>query len=191
MITWFFILNIILNLLIHSTPTFQTFTVSTGSSSFTLADISCRILQGSVFGLFPFCFYMLPLGNVIQTHNISCHCYTDGRQIPPASPPSTPQIFLLFSFIFMFVCVHLSLWSTLEANRFCTKVLHKQNKPQTWNSKQQKQDFKTLRLITHLGLRTAYLFLFQSSKPFGTYLWEQLTKYEVNYQVTIWEFDMI
>lgn len=101
--------------LIHSTSTFQTFTVSTGSSSSTLVDISCGIPQGPSFGLFPFCLSMLPLGSIIRTHNISCHCAdADGTQIPPLQLPKSFDCFYVFLCLFVYTCLWEAFWCKIS-----------------------------------------------------------------------------
>uniref|UniRef100_A0A8C7WUK6 Reverse transcriptase domain-containing protein n=1 Tax=Oryzias sinensis TaxID=183150 RepID=A0A8C7WUK6_9TELE len=63
-------------------------------------EINCGVPQGSILGPLLFKIYMLPLGNVIRSHNISFHSYADDTQLYIAmSPDDTRPLEALFNCI--------------------------------------------------------------------------------------------
>ncbi len=57
------------------------FSVKVGNSFSSHAPIHYGVPQGSILGPLLFALYMLPLGHIIQRHNLSCHFYADVTQL--------------------------------------------------------------------------------------------------------------
>uniref|UniRef100_A0A3P9M6K8 Reverse transcriptase domain-containing protein n=1 Tax=Oryzias latipes TaxID=8090 RepID=A0A3P9M6K8_ORYLA len=85
-------------------------------------EINCGVPQGSILGPLLFNIYMLPLGNVIRSHNISFHSYADDTQLYIAmSPDDTRPIEALFNCI-----LDVKLWMAnnfLQLNQEKTEIL--------------------------------------------------------------------
>ncbi len=96
----------------------RTFSVNTGSFNSPPAPIHC----GSILGPLLFSLYMLPLGSILQKHNINYHCYADDIQLYLPIKPGN-----YFSLDHIFLCLnYVKTWmtkNTLQLNENKTEVL--------------------------------------------------------------------
>ena len=84
----------------YSTNRIQTVTVNKGSSS--LVTISCRVPQGSVLGPVLFILYTASLFDVIDSHSVLFHSFTNDTQLQKSASPQQVDELLQF----MQECIH-------------------------------------------------------------------------------------
>ncbi len=100
----------------------RTFSVNIGSFTSPPAPIHCGVPQGSILGPLLFSLYMLPLGSILQKHNINYHCYADDLQLYLPIKPGND-----FSLDHIFLCLNeVKTWmtkNTLQLNENKTEVL--------------------------------------------------------------------
>lgn len=70
----------------------RSFPTNIGDSFSSPASLCCGVSQSSIRGLILFSVYV-PLGQVIQRHGISFHCYAEHTQIYLPLKPNTDQIY--------------------------------------------------------------------------------------------------